>query len=75
MVVMKSSFTSTNLTKYTYDNKKRGGRMIDMLSKLREWHETQIIGFQRSVQLDDYHMYWLAFGKGVILTMILLWII
>jgi len=49
--------------------------MIDMLSKLREWHETQIIGFQRSVQLDDYHMYWLAFGKGVILTMILLWII
>jgi len=75
MVVMKSSFTSTNLTKYNYDNKKRGGRMIDMLSKLREWHETQIVGFQKAMRLDDYHMIWLAFGKGVILTMILLWII
>ncbi len=49
--------------------------MINMLSELRDWHERQIIGFQQSVQLDDYHMYWLAFGKGVILTMILLWII
>ena len=75
MVEMKSSFTSTNLTKYHYDNKKRGGRMINMLSQLREWHETQLLGFQKSVQLDDYHMYWLAFSKGVLLTMILLWII
>ena len=63
---MISSFTSTNLTKYYYDNKKRGGRMINMLSKLRDWHEKQIVGFQNSVRLDDYHMYWLAFGKGVI---------
>ena len=32
--------------------------MINMLSQLREWHETQIIGFQKSIRLDDYHMYW-----------------
>jgi len=72
---MKSLFTSTKLTKYQYGNTKRGGRMINMLSQLREWHETQIMGFQKSVQLDDYYMYWLAFSKGVFLTMILLWII
>ena len=72
---MKSSFTSTNLTKYHYDNKKRGGRMINMLSQLREWHETQLFGFQKALQLDDYHMLWIAFAEGVILTMILLWII
>jgi hypothetical protein len=49
--------------------------MINMLSQLREWHESQLVGFQKSVRLDDYHMYWLAFSKGVFLTMILLWII
>ena len=72
---MISSFTSTNLTKYYYDNKKRGGRMINMLSKLRDWHERQIVGFQDAMRLDDYHMLWFAFSKGVIFTMILLWII
>jgi hypothetical protein len=49
--------------------------MINMLSQLREWHETQLVGFQKAMRLDDYHMIWLAFSKGVILTMILLWII
>jgi len=49
--------------------------MINMLSQLREWHEKQINGFQEAVQLDDYHMYCIAFTKGCLLTMILLWII
>ena len=49
--------------------------MNSMLEKLRYWHETNLLGFQKAVELDDYHMYWLAFGKGVFLTMILLWII
>jgi hypothetical protein len=49
--------------------------MINMLSQLREWHERQIVGFQDAMRLDDYHMLWFAFSKGVIFTMILLWII
>jgi len=49
--------------------------MNNILETLRGWHETQIVGFQKAVQLDDYHMYWLAFAKGVFLTMIFLWII
>ena len=71
---MKSSFISTNLTKYHYDNIKRGGRMINMLSQLREWHETQLFGFQKALQLDDYHMLWIAFAEGVILCLLFQWL-
>jgi len=49
--------------------------MINMLSQLRSWHEDQLFGFQKAMRLDDYHMLWIAFSKGVLLTMILLWII
>ena len=49
--------------------------MLDMLSKLRTWHERQIFGFQDAMRLDDYHMMWFAFGKGVLFTALLFWII
>ena len=49
--------------------------MNSMLEKLRNWHEFQLTGFQDAMRLDDYPMYWLAFGKGVLLTIVFLWII
>jgi hypothetical protein len=48
--------------------------MLDMLSKLRTWHERQIFGFQDAMRLDDYHMMWFAFGKGVLFTALFVWL-
>ena len=45
--------------------------MNSMLEKLRNWHEFQLTGFQDAMRLDDYHM----FGKGVVFTILFLWII
>ena len=49
--------------------------MENILSKFRSWHETQLFGFQNAMRLDDYHMMWFAFGKGVLFTALLFWII
>ena len=49
--------------------------MNSMLEKLRDWHELQITGFQHAMRLDDYHMLWLSFSKGVIFTLLFLWLI
>ena len=49
--------------------------MNSMLEKLRYWHEIQIDGFQKALLLDNYHMLWLSFSKGVIFTLLFLWII
>jgi hypothetical protein len=49
--------------------------MNSMLEKLRNWHEFQLAGFQDAMRLDDYHMLWLSFGKGVLFTIVFLWII
>jgi hypothetical protein len=49
--------------------------MNSILEKFRDWHEKQIFGFQDAMKLDDYHMYWLAFGEGIVLTLLFLWII
>ena len=38
--------------------------MNSMLEKLRQWHETQLFGFQKALQLDDYHMLWIAFADS-----------
>ena len=48
--------------------------MNSMLEKLRNWHETQLFQFQKALQLDDYHMLWIAFAEGVILCLLLQWI-
>tara|TARA_B100001996_G_scaffold288638_1_gene228901 strand:- start:1168 stop:1320 length:153 start_codon:yes stop_codon:yes gene_type:complete len=48
--------------------------MLDKLSKFRTWHERQIFGFQDAMRLDDYHMLWFAFGKGVLLTALFVWL-
>ena len=31
--------------------------MNSMLEKLRYWHETNLSGFQKAVELDDYNVY------------------
>jgi hypothetical protein len=49
--------------------------MNSILESLRTWHEKQIFGFQHAMRLDDYHMMWLSFTEGVLLTLLLLWII
>jgi hypothetical protein len=48
--------------------------MENILSKFRSWHETQLFGFQKAMRLDDYHMLWIAFIKGVVLTLLFQWI-
>lgn len=45
-----------------------------MLNKAKEWHEKSLMNFQNGLRLDDYHMLWLAFGKGVVLVLLLQWI-
>jgi hypothetical protein len=49
--------------------------MNSMLEKLRNWHEFQIDGFRDALRLDDYHMLWLSFLKGVVFTLLFLWLI
>ncbi len=49
--------------------------MLELLRKFRIWHEDQIFGFQNAMRIDDYHMLWFAFGKGVLFTAILFWIL
>lgn len=49
--------------------------MNSMLEKLRQWHEKQLYGFQDAMRLDDYHMLWLSFSKGVIFTLLFLWLV
>ena len=49
--------------------------MNSMLEKLRVMHEKQLYGFQKAMRLDDYHMLWLSFSKGVLFTLLFLWII
>lgn len=48
--------------------------MLKHLGKLRDWHEDKLFSMQKSLRLDDYHMMWIAFGKGVLVGMFLLWI-
>ena len=48
--------------------------MENILSKFRSWHEDQLFGFQNAMRLDDYHMLWIAFSKGVILKLLFQWL-
>jgi hypothetical protein len=48
---------------------------MSIWNNFRQWHEGQVYGFQKACQLDDYHMYWLAFVEGVVLTLLFLWLI
>jgi len=47
---------------------------MNIIEKLRSWHETQMFGFQKAMRLDDYHMMWLCFMEGVVLCLVFQWL-
>jgi len=49
--------------------------MNSMLEKLRQWHEFQLTGFPDAMRLDNCHMLWLSFSKGVVFTLLFLWLL
>jgi len=40
--------------------------------KLIQWHKRQIVKWQDKLNLTDYQLLWLAFGKGLLIGIILL---
>jgi hypothetical protein len=46
--------------------------MDRLIGKFFAWHEQRVYSFQKALRLDDYHMMWLAFGKGLVLGMIII---
>jgi len=46
-----------------------------MLSKFIKWHERRVITWMELLQLEPYHIYWIAFIKGIILILLLQWLI
>ena len=46
----------------------------EQLEKLRDWHEDKINQVMLKLNLDEYTVYWIAFAKGVVLTLLLQWI-
>lgn len=49
--------------------------MLNKLNQLIEWHERKVIGWMTLLQLEPYHIYWIAFVKGIILVLLLQWLI
>ena len=47
---------------------------MQLLTKLVDWHKGKTHHFQSALRLDDYHMMWISFMKGVILVLLLQWI-
>jgi len=43
---------------------------MELLSKLVDWHKGKTHHFQSALRLDDYHMMWISFMKGVILVLL-----
>tara|TARA_B100000575_G_scaffold103793_2_gene82779 strand:- start:50783 stop:50935 length:153 start_codon:yes stop_codon:yes gene_type:complete len=46
----------------------------EQLEKLRDWHNTQIDNWMYKLNIDEYTAYWISFFKGVVLTLLLIWI-
>jgi hypothetical protein len=42
------------------------------IRKFFEWHEQRIFAFQKALRLDDYHMMWLSFFKGLIFGLVII---
>ena len=41
---------------------------------LHEWHRDAVYTFQYKLKLEDYTMWWVAFLKGVFLTLFIMWL-
>ena len=46
--------------------------MDRLIRKFLAWHEARVFAFQKALRLDDYHMIWLSFVKGLVFGMVLL---
>lgn len=46
----------------------------EQLEKLRDWHNRQIDNWMYKLNIDEYTAYWISFFKGVVLTLLLIWI-
>lgn len=46
-----------------------------MLNKFLKWHEDMVMKWMDLLRLEPYHMYWIAFIKGIILTLLIQWLI
>ena len=49
-------------------------KMIKYWNKFRSWHEDMIDEIMIKFNLDEYTTLWIAFFKGVFLTLLLQWI-
>lgn len=47
---------------------------MDKLSKVLEWHEDWTYKWIERFGMTEYHAMWAAFGKGVVLVLLLQWI-
>tara|TARA_B100000902_G_scaffold193261_1_gene184669 strand:- start:4615 stop:4761 length:147 start_codon:yes stop_codon:yes gene_type:complete len=47
---------------------------MEKLQIIMGWHADWISGWQEKLGLDDYTMWWLSFGKGIIVGLILVWL-
>ena len=48
---------------------------MSIWNRFRQWHEEQVYGFQKACRLDDYEMFMIAFGEGIVMTLLFLWLI
>ena len=61
---------STRISK----EKRMWNKIKKFLKNLHEWHRDAVYNFQYKLKLDDYTMWWVAFLKGVFLTLFFMWL-
>lgn len=49
--------------------------MLNKLNQLVKWHENKTLQWMELLRLEAYHMYCIAFIKGVITVLLLQWLI
>tara|TARA_B110000503_G_scaffold128763_1_gene200229 strand:+ start:576 stop:746 length:171 start_codon:yes stop_codon:yes gene_type:complete len=48
--------------------------IAEFTDKSLQWHKDFLYTWQAKYAIEDYNMWWLAFGKGVITVLLLQWI-
>jgi|TARA_R110001592_G_scaffold132997_15_gene348074 hypothetical protein len=48
--------------------------IAEFINKSLQWHKDFLYNWQAKYAIEDYNMWWLAFGKGVITVLLLQWI-
>ena len=44
------------------------------MSKFYKWHKTQVYKFINLLNISEYQAMWMAFIKGILITLLLIWI-